>query len=458
MKENKLKRIVITGMLLGAALLFGQPASRILSLEQARELALANNSAYQARQAELESARWSKASALGNFLPTLTLDGSLLYMDPEPTYMAGNTVVSLNNDYRTLSLSLSQPVFLGGKLWQGYQMAKISEEMAKTGLAAQRLSLLAEVNSLYLSLLQATDLQQMSELDLSSARRNMEIAQLKHDNGLLSNADYLRFQSRLATKDVARLQANTARQLAQLNLRNYLALDYLPEVELLPESGDDAILKLLQDYDADRTAGLSSVALSAGLANSSSLKLVESGVELSRRAWQISKGKFLPTLMLIGSRRYEENGTDRYKFEASSQIMLTASLPLLPQLGNYASLRKAEFDYKKARLEARNASNGILLGTEAAVLNLVSSAQQVKASRLALDYTRQSYEQLQERFRMNLISSTELLDAELMLSSARLAYTNAHYAYLKNRLALMQSIGLENEQELDTLITSGVYK
>jgi len=45
--------------------------------------------------------------------------------------------------------------------------------------------------------LQATDLQQMSELDLSSARRNMEIAQLKHDNGLLSNADYLRFQSRL---------------------------------------------------------------------------------------------------------------------------------------------------------------------------------------------------------------------------------------------------------------------
>ena len=202
----------------------------------------------------------------------------------------------------------------------------------------------------------------------------------------------------------------------------------------------------------------SSAALSAGLANSGSLKLVESGVELSRRAWQISKGKFLPTLMLIGSRRYEENGTDRYKFEASSQIMLTASLPLLPQLGNYASLRKAEFDYKKARLEARNASNGILLGTEAAVLNLVSSAQQVKASRLALDYTRQSYEQLQERFRMNLISSTELLDAELMLSSARLAYTNAHYAYLKNRLALMQSIGLENEQELDTLITSGVYK
>jgi len=254
------------------------------------------------------------------------------------------------------------------------------------------------------------------------------------------------------------LQANTARQLAQLNLRNYLALDYLPEVELLPESGDDAILQLLQDYDADRTAGFSSAALSAGLANSGSLKLVESGVELSRRAWQISKGKFLPTLMLIGSRRYEENGTDRYKFEASSQIMLTASLPLLPQLGNYASLRKAEFDYKKARLEARNASNGILLGTEAAVLNLVSSAQQVKASRLALDYTRQSYEQLQERFRMNLISSTELLDAELMLSSARLAYTNAHYAYLKNRLALMQSIGLENEQELDTLITSGVYK
>ncbi len=451
-----MRRFLLLFMMLGAVMLAAQGG--FLTLQEARELALQNNAAYQAKLAEYQAAEWGKVSALGNFLPSLSLDGSWLYMDPAATVTAGTASITLNNDFRTLGLSLSQPLFLGGKLWQGYQISKLTAGMAQTELTGQRLTLLNEVDRLYLGVLQTKDLLALSDLDLRSATRNLELAQLKLDNGLISSADYLRFQSRLASKEVAALQSRTALQLAQLNLRNTLGIDFMPEVDDLPGLEQDASLQALYDYDFQNTEALTALALEKGKTGNTTLQLLDSGVELSRRAYQIRKGSFLPTLMLVGSRQYEENGIDRYKFSPSTQVILSASLPLLPQVGNYAELKKAEFNYQKARLEVQTASNGIQLGTEAAVLSMVSAAQQLRAARLALDYTQTSYEQLQERFRLNLISSTEMLDADLMLSSARIALDGAVYGYHKARLALMEIMGLESAPELDAMIITGANK
>ncbi|MDD3144164.1 MAG: TolC family protein, partial [Candidatus Cloacimonetes bacterium] len=328
--------------------------------------------------------------------------------------------------------------------------------ISASGLEAQKLATLTELNTLYLTLLQTQDLQKISDMDRQSAELNLQIAQLKYDNGLLSTADYLRFKSQLASKDVSLLQARTALQLSQLNLRNFLNLDYLPIADDLPDSDNDPLILALNSYDSGATQNLSAAALAAGKNNNTTLSVLENSLELSRRSYEISKGAFLPTLMLIGSSEFSENGIDRYKFESSSQIILNASIPLLPQLGNYANLQKAKFNYRKAQLEAKTATDGILLGTEAAVLNLVSAAKQVRASKLALDFTRQSFEQLQQRFRMDLISPKDLLDAELMLSAARIAYSNSVYNYHKARVSLMQTIGISDAATLDEMIFTGV--
>lgn len=443
---------LLTLALLSVAVAAG---GQTLSLDEARNLALRNNAQYQAKQAELEAARWSRMTALSGFLPTLSLDGTWLYMDPAATYQAGAASVSLNKDIRSFGLSLSQPLFLGGKIWQAYQMARIAEGMAETALTAQKHTLLTEVDKLYLATLQTQNLQSLSNLDLLSAQRNLELARLKLDNGLISNADYLRFQSRLASKEVAQLQTQSALQLAQLQLRNYLGLDDPPTVADLPGLEQDPELAVLDAYDTQATRALTQAALDLGKSGNSALRLLEDSLELSRRAYKIRKGSFLPSLMLIGSRNYEENGIDRYEFTASNQILLNASLPLLPQLGNYAELQKARFDHRKALLEAQTASDGILLGFDAAVLNLVSTAKQVRAARIALDYTQQTYDQLQERFRLNMLSATELLDAELMLSAAKLAHNNSVYAYHQARVSLLEVLGLDDYQILNNLIITG---
>jgi len=457
-KESSLKRIILIITLLGCLILGAETAEQTLSLTDARSIALQNNSDYQAQLQAVESAKWAKTQALSSFLPSLSLSAAYLYMDPAQTVTTGAGSITLNHDFRTFGLSLSQPIFLGGKIWQGYQIAKISFEMAELSLQNQKLTLLAEVDNRYLALLQTKSLLEMTEIDYQSARKNLEIAQLKFDSSLISKADYLKFQSRQASKEVSLLQAQAAMQLAQLNLRNYLGIEYMPLPEALEGIDDDPGMLLLDGFDKFKTQEFTTRALARAESGSIPLHLTQRGVELSKRAYQISKGSFLPTLMLTGSRQYEENGIDRWDFTPSNQIMLTASLPILPQLGNYAAMRKSRAEYQKTVLSAETASQGIKLGTEASVLNLVNSAKQVRAAKLALDYTQQSYEQLQQRYVMNMISSTELLDAELMLSAARTSYTNSIYSYLKARAALMQALNLEDIQTLNEMLISGENK
>ncbi len=453
-----MKRLLIITTLLAAALLCQAQAGTILTWERARELALQNNSEYQASQAEAASAKWSRVSAFSNFLPSVSLDGTWLYLDPATTVNSPGGSYKMNNDFRSFGFSLSQPLFLGGKLWQGYRMSQLSEDMAQTNLQAQKLSLLATVNDIYLSLLQTQSLREIGQLDRQAASTNLEIAKLKYDNGLLSNADYLSFQSRLASKEVSLLQAQTAMQLSQLRLQNYLGIDYLPLASEAGDSAPDPSLRILDSYDAEETANLTALAQSQSESANTTLKLLRGGVELSRRAYQISKGAFLPTVMLVGSREYSENWIDRYEFDAANQLVLSVSVPLLPQLGTYAKAKSAQFDYRKAQLQAQTAAAGVGLGIEAAVLNLVSAAKQVGAARVAFDFTTQSYEQMQERFRLNMISANDLLNAELALSASRLAFNNANYGYQRARFALLQILGYEDSQDLDAMIISGVNK
>ncbi|MDD2331277.1 MAG: TolC family protein [Candidatus Cloacimonetes bacterium] len=425
---------------------------RSISLEEARQKALAQNSSYKAQESSLEAARWSKTAAQSSFLPSLNLGASYLWMDPATTIQSGSQSIKLNNDFRTISLTLSQPLYTGGKLWQAYKIARSNEDIQKLSLESKRYSLISEVESKYLAILRLKSLYEISQQELSTASDNLEIALLKMQTGLIARAEYLRFQANVANKEVALLAAQTSLQLALQDFANYLNEPDLLLPRELDIEAEEVLIQKLRLLDLDQTQALIGKALVQTQDRNLNLKVLSKTQDLSERAYKIAKAAFLPTLILSGSRNYEENGIDRYDFSASNQIMLNASLPILPFLGNYANLKKAKSDVQRTRLEARSVSDGIRLGTQSAVTNWVNAAKQIKSSELALEYSLEMYQQMKERYNQNLLSSIELLDAELMLSAARLNATNARHAYFQSRTALMQILALEDPRTLESIL------
>jgi outer membrane protein TolC len=358
----------------------------------------------------------------------------------------------MNNDMRTLAFNLSQPLFVGGKLYQAYKMAGLGAEMAALSLQSHRYLLLSEVESKYLSALQLRTVLQLSQSELQSAKDNLTIAKLKLDNGIISQPDYLRFQGNLASKEVSALQADTALQIVLRDFANYLGSVHILMPEELSIANEQSLIDRLDAYDLTKTQLLSQKAMQMALQRNLGIKTLDKSVELSERAYSLAKGSFLPTLMLTGSRQYKENGFDRYEFSPSNQIMLNLSIPILPGLGNYASMQKAKEEARKTALENKTATDGIKLGLESVILTWISSAKQINSASLALAYSEEFYAQMQERFNQNMLSAKDLLDAELMLSAAKLAHSNAFFAYLKARSVMMQSLAIDNPNDLIGLL------
>lgn len=438
--------------LIGLLLLTGfLQAQRQISLEDAKSMALEQNAGYLAKKAEYEAAKWQKTNAFSAFLPNLSLGGTYLYMDPARTVNTGSQSMRLNKDQRSISLNLSQVLFAGGKLYQSYKIAALSAEMIQRDLTANRLQTTNEVEAKYYSVLQMKEVYSIAQAEYEQAGANLELAELKLSNGLLANADYLRFQADLANKDIALLQSETAYELALRDFSKHLGSEELLEpLSLAPE--DNEILPFA-DLARAQLKEFGERLLEIAKADNLSLQNIQNGVELSRRVYKISKGNFLPSVSLVGSRAYDENGIDRYEFEASNQIMLNLSVPLLPQVGNVAASRKAYYDSQRAVMEAKGAQDGIMLGISASVIKLVSSARQVKNARLSLSITEEMYAQLSERFRLNMISAMEFMDAEIMLSAARMAHANAYYEFMKARLALLNNLGSDDDAVLHDILS-----
>jgi outer membrane protein TolC len=308
------------------------------------------------------------------------------------------------------------------------------------------------VENKYLTVLRLKTIYELSQAELNTARENQELALLKLQTGLIAQGEFLRFKANTANKEVAELQAQTALQLALQDFANYLnSSELLLPLELDLEN-DQELIDRLRSYTLGQTQELVNKALQLVEKQNLNLKILDKTTDLSDRAYKIAKASFLPTVVLSGSRKYEENGIDRYEFTPSDQIMLNASIPLFPLLGSYANLKKAKTDIQRTRLEAKSVSDAIRLSTQSAVINWVSAAKQVNGSELALQYSEQLYQQLRERYNQNMLSSVDLLDAELMLSAARLTATNAYFSFYLSRSALMQVLAMEDPASLEAIL------
>ncbi len=85
-------------------------------------------------------------------------------------------------------------------------------------------------------------------------------------------------------------------------------------------------------------------------------------------------------------------------------------------------------------------------------LNLISYAKTVVQADVSLGYSQELFLQMEERFNNGMISSSDLLDAEVMLKNARFSKISAVYSFMKAKSELMNLLSMESQEELNKLL------
>ena len=408
------------------------------TLEHALDYALAHNpdariaqqriAAAQAGLEQANSAFWPRLQVQSGYTRTdnpMMVFGSILNQRSYKSSLNFNKVPDVD-DVNTRGI-VTVPLYDGGRNVAGRQSAKANTEAAKQDSAAVRNELGFEVSQTFYTVLKTRQFIQAAEAAVNSFESNLVIAQKRLDGGTLLKSDVLDIEVRLAQSREDLVRARNANTLAERALRNLLGI----------EEGEFTV--------ADTAA-----AVRAPDSNDFSQRPELAAAQERERAAQAqvrgTKSGYLPRVNAFGSLD-NDYGTVTGGDGRSYTAGISAQWDLWDGFSTRSKVREAMANLESTREEQRKLRLALDLEVEQAQLDLKTANERLVVTNTTVAQASESTELTHARFEQGLALSTQLIDAETALVSARVRRAEAEadqriaVAALRKALALPQ---LEN--------------
>jgi multidrug efflux system outer membrane protein len=318
-----------------------------------------------------------------------------------------------------------------GRVRRGVQAAQADLGAEEAGQRATALSLVSDVASSYLQLLELDQERTIAERTLSTRKATLDIARQRFAQGLTSELDVRQFEAQVAAPAVTLAQTERARAQTEHNLNVLLgegpaaiprgtSLGAATSALEIPDSIPAVLLTRRPDVVQAERSYAASVAR-IGLADAA--------------RW--------PTVSIVGSLG-SQAGVPNNLFGGQTRVyqaLVGVSFPLfdnrrLSSMSAAARARaeEARASYESVALNALREANDALVGVRTARDEAVAQATQANALRQALDLATVRYE-------AGLSSYLDLLDAQRSLFGAELAASQAQLGELTAAVRLYKALG-----------------
>jgi multidrug efflux system outer membrane protein len=318
-----------------------------------------------------------------------------------------------------------------GRVRRGVEAANADLGAQEAARRATVLSLVSDVASSYLQLLELDQERTIAERTLSSRKATLEIARQRFTQGLTSELDVRQFEAQVATPAVTLAQAQRALAQTERNL-----------------------IVLLGEGPAYIPRGLSLAGAVAALAVPDSVSaflltrrpdVVEAEREYAASVARIgvANAARFPTFNVVGSYGSQASAPDNLFGSRTKvyQALIGLSFPLFDN-GKLASAsaaararaEQARASYEGVTLNALREADNALVAVHTARDEALAQATQANALRQALDLAT-------VRYQAGLSTYLDLLDAERSLFGAELAMSQAQLGELTAAVQLYKALG-----------------
>ena len=379
-----------------------------------------------AAQAGLEQANaafWPRvqfqSSYTGSDNPMLAF-GSILNQRAYSSSLNFNDVPSVD-DLNARGL-VTVPLYAGGKNTATRKAAKANTDAARQDNEAVRNALGFEVSRAFYTVLKTRQFIRAAEAGVNSLEASLAIAKKRLDGGTLLKADVLDIEVRLAQAREGLVRARNANALALRVLRNLLG----------SETGDFEVADT-----APATLAPDSGDFSGRAELAASRHREQAAVEQAHAA----KGGYLPRVNAFGSIDYDygwtyNNGGGSYTAGALLQWDLWDGKL------TRAKVSEANANLESAREEQRKLRLALDLEVEQARLDLKAAHERLSVTDQAVAQAAESVSLTRARFEQELALSTQLIDAETALISARVRRAEAEADRQIAIAAVRKALGL----------------
>ncbi|MDE6855551.1 MAG: TolC family protein [Muribaculaceae bacterium] len=303
-----------------------------------------------------------------------------------------------------LAVGVTQPLYTGGAITGSIELAELKSTAARFATDLQRDNIRFELTGFYLDIYKFTNLREVVESNLTSARKVLAEMQARYEQGTALQNDITRYELLVSNLELQIIRIDNTLEILNNNLVTVAGLP--KETKVIPDS-----TILLRSLPLQGEEWWQAEARS----NSPSLKLARSGVDISRKAEDLVKAERLPKVGLQAG--WTMDGPILVEIPPINRNLSYWYVGLGVSY-NVASLYKTNRSIDKSRLSTRKAAEqlaaadeGVSMAVRADHVRYLEAYQQLKTQQKSVELAERNYNTVATRYSEGMALITDMLDA-----------------------------------------------
>jgi outer membrane protein len=417
-------------------------AAQAETLTDAIALAYQTNPTLQQQRASQRAIDESVVQAKTAFRPSVSVSADVTaartdFANDVTSTVGGVTTVrdSSKSSGSGATLSLSQPIYSGGRASANLTAAEADVLSAREGLRGVEQGVLISVIQAYVDVRRDQERLRISQENVAVLNRQLDESQARFDVGEITRTDVAQSQARRAAA-----QAQLAAAQAQLSVSraSYAAVVGQNPTDLVAEPSLSTLLPATVEQAFDGAEKNNPQVLSAQYDERAAAARVAS-----------ARAGYRPTVSARASLGYDAGETNgagsQFKdYDRSITGGVTASIPLFTGGLTTSQVRAAAERENAARIAVEGAKRAALQSVSNAWSNLLAARSSLVANEEQVRATRIAFEGVRQEQQVGLRTTLDVLNAQQELRSAELALVSARRDEYVASAGVLQAMGALN--------------
>ncbi len=420
-----MKKVMTLMLILMASSLWG---SEKMTLNESLDMAYENNYEYQNVKIDKENIDLQVREGYKTAAPRLDYRGGYTATgDENKMSMMGGGPKSdqrLNHE-----LGITQPIYNGGTVIAGIEIAKISQELMNYKLEKSKSQLKLQVIDAYLKVLAQAEVIAVYETSLEEVKASFDQAERKYQLDIISKSDYLPLKTQVISTGTNLVEAQNQGEIYMIEFKNIIGMPIDRDIDLESLEFQKYDLDLI-DVDAD---------ISYALLNNKDSRISQLNTNIVEEQEKISKSDLLPQI----NARLAYSAEDRHLSDSMDEWYWTAGVEINWRLFDFGkswdAYTRSKNETKKAENTERKALDDLEVNIRTNYIDLVKLNGTTEAKEAELEASQENYDLQKRKYNEGIISITDYLiyetklnDTKLSLIKTKLDYYYAYEKYLED--------------------------
>jgi len=417
-----------------------------LNVSQAVELALGNSKVLHSSLMKVKNSEAKVKEAMAFRLPSVKLNARYTRLSEVDPFVISTPFGSfpiapgIYNNY-AIQLTLSQPIFTGFRLSGNVNLNEKLNEATNEDYNKDKSELIFNVKNSYFNTYKSILYKKVLDEMVIQIGSHLQDVKNLEKVGMMAKNDVLKIEIQYSNVLFQQVDAENLVNLSRISLNNVLGIDLSTLLELTEEIKMTDVQSLKMDdliYEA--------------MSNRSELKSAEARIDAGKAGVILAQSNWYPQINAYGNYYYSRPNQrimpSKDQFDATWDAGVVLSMNIWDWLSTKHQTDQAEALLAQAKDGLNLIKDGISLEVTSNYFNINQAEKKIKIAKLSVEQAEENNRVTSDKFKMGMATSSEIIDSETALITAKTNYTNAIIDYELAKAKLEKSISkkfLENK-------------